>query len=216
MTDAEDAFVLPPRTVENAEPVAPRGTTPDGGESARLSAPANDSVDESPEPPPGQTTDAEDAFILPPRTAENAEPVAPRGTPSDDDAATASQAMRGNWFQMLTDDSRKGGGVNFEPQDDYVSLFDRESDGRGVRITVWDETADPDVHKFTFYNRRGKGKYVYSDSSMGSPYNLAEGHCFKFRIQLVDGNNVIESSTDYAQWRNRNASSEPIQCDEVE
>lgn len=129
----------------------------------------------------------------------------------------AASVMAGNYMWMWTDEPDPGGLVYFEPGDaggDAVSLHDKESDGHGVRITVWDETRDPDLHKFTFYNRLGKDKSVASNASMGAPYDLAEGHCFKFRIQLINGSNVAENSTDYAQWRNSNQ--QVSNCDDVE
>ncbi|MEV0501213.1 hypothetical protein AB0I84_26960, partial [Streptomyces spectabilis] len=152
---------------------------------------------ESPEPTKGQLSDPEPPFA--------------RG-----ESASSARAA-GNYMWMWTDDSARGGLVYFEPADsggDAVTLIDKESDGRGVRISVWDETRDPDVHKFTFYNRYGKDQRVVSNAGLGGSYDLAEGHCFKFRIQLVDGNNVIESSTDYAQWRNDNQ--QVSNCDDVE
>lgn len=154
-----------------------------------------DTEEESPEPAPGQLTDPE--------------PAAPR----------ASSLMAGLYAWMYTDEPDPGGLVYFEPASsggDAVLLDDVESDGNGVRITVWDETKDPDLHKFTFYNRLGKDKQVSSNASMGAPYDLAEGNCFKFRIQLVDGSNVIENSTDYAQWRNDNNADHVRNCDDVE
>lgn len=38
----------------------------------------------------------------------------------------------------------------------------------------------------------------------GQPYNLAEGHCFRFRIRLVREGNVVDGSADTAKWRNDN------------
>ncbi|MFE7077389.1 hypothetical protein ACFU96_45650 [Streptomyces sp. NPDC057620] len=192
MTDAEPAAEPPSAPTEHA-PAAPQRAALGLGALAGDTPP--DTEEESPEPAPGQMTDVE-----PPEPG-------------------ASSLMAGLYAWMWTDEPDPGGLVYFEPASgggDAVSLHDKETDGNGVRITVWDETKDPDLHKFTFYNRLGKDKSVGSDASMGAPYDLAEGNCFKFRIQLVDGSNVIENSTDYAQWRNDNDADYVRNCDDVE
>ncbi|MEV7659501.1 hypothetical protein AB0O39_35715 [Streptomyces anulatus] len=225
------ALAGPTAVADPASDGVPAVAAPGGGD---LVDTPPDTVEESPEAAPGQMTDPEpgagplngtpatatlgagDLVDTPPDTVEESPEAAP-GQMTDPEPS-GPMILQGNYQTMWTDDpSPAGGYVLFEPGDrggDYVQLKDVDGDGLGVRITVWDETKDPDLHKFTYYNRLGKDNFVYSHAGMGGPYDLAEGNCFKFRIQLVTANSVVENSTDYAQWTNSNFESQ--NCDHVE
>ncbi|QTI90518.1 hypothetical protein [Streptomyces sp. AgN23] len=166
--------------------------------------------EESPEPPAGKLTDAEPPA---PSVEGPGTPVAPEGEMPPEDQASIKA---GPHYRMYTDDSDNGGWVEFFTVGDEVRMGDRASDGRGVEIDVWNESSDPDSYEFGWYKGRGKGKWQYSKASMGQPWNMAEGDCSKFRIRLVDNGNVVPSSTDYAQWWNRNGAGQGGNCDSVE
>ncbi|MFF6980309.1 hypothetical protein ACFZAV_21965 [Streptomyces sp. NPDC008343] len=121
-------------------------------------------------------------------------------------------------YFMETNDGDPGGMVTFFTDWDKVQLDDQQADGKSVQLTVWNETKDPDQYEYTI-KASGDGERVEVHDGMGQPWNLAEGDCFKFRIQLVDGPNetVVAGSTDYAQWENTNGISGLVEdCDGVE
>ncbi|OLT31855.1 hypothetical protein BJF79_08660 [Actinomadura sp. CNU-125] len=104
---------------------------------------------------------------------------------------------------MYTEDDNPGGKVDFWPQGDIVRVSDRQDDGAAVEVTVRNETKDPDKHEYKErFQGAGFGKEFRA--SMGQPWNLAEGHCFWFRIRLIKNGEVISDTKDTAQWRNYN------------
>ncbi|MEU4211062.1 hypothetical protein AB0F13_13880 [Streptomyces sp. NPDC026206] len=110
-------------------------------------------------------------------------------------------------YTLHTSDANPGGAVEFFTDGDMVRLTDVQADGKDVQVDVWDVTPEPDVYKFGFYNRNGdRGQPVVSDAGMGAPYDLAEGHCIKFRVRLVnDGSStVVSGSTNWGRFRNTN------------
>ncbi|MFD0904607.1 hypothetical protein [Actinomadura sediminis] len=104
---------------------------------------------------------------------------------------------------MYTNDDRSGGKVDFWPQGDIVRISDLQDEGAAVEVTIRNVTKDPDAkeYKRTF---EGAGWGKEFRASMGQPYNMAEKHCFWFRIRLVKNGSVIAGSKDTAQWRNYN------------
>ena len=104
---------------------------------------------------------------------------------------------------MYTDDDNPGGRVDFWPQGDIVRISDTQDDGAAVEVTVRNETKDPDKGEYKrMFEGAGWGKEYRA--SMEQPYNLAEGHCFWFRIRLIKNGEVVSGSKDTAQWRNYN------------
>ncbi|MGV2919614.1 hypothetical protein [Streptomyces alfalfae] len=191
--------------------VAPKGEMPTEEKTGEpLSSEGSDT--ESPEPPIEKLTDDEGPALN--ISGYTATGVAPKGEiPTEE---VVSLRPEGPNFHMYTDDGAHGGYVEFYPRGDYVGLTDRTGDGRSVEIDVWNETKDPDKYEFGFVERRGDNHTTYSDASMGQPYNMAERHCFKFRIRLVDNGSVVPGTTDYAQWRNYNENGGNQNCDDVE
>ncbi|WFB11318.1 hypothetical protein LRS74_32990 [Streptomyces sp. LX-29] len=111
----------------------------------------------------------------------------------------------GPHYTLFTSDDNPGGAVEFFTDGDMVRLTDTQADGKDVEVDVWDVTPEPDVYKFGFYNRHGhREQPVVSEASDGAPYDLAEGHCIKFRIRLVnDGSStVVPGSTNWGRFRN--------------
>ncbi|MFC4005233.1 hypothetical protein ACFS2C_26490 [Prauserella oleivorans] len=117
---------------------------------------------------------------------------------------------------MYTDDGNPGGWVYFQTVGDLVQLGDRQEDGAGVELDIWNVTNDPDTYEYGMYAGNGDDTYIYADASMGQPWNMAEGACFRFRIRLVDNGRVIPGSTDTAQWRNVNTDGTDIDCPGVD
>ncbi|MER7694989.1 hypothetical protein [Streptomyces sp. NPDC097610] len=108
---------------------------------------------------------------------------------------------------LYTSDDNPGGVVEFFTGGDRVRLMDVQADGKDVEVDVWDVTPEPDVYKFGYYNRYGDHvQPVGSDASEGGPYDLAERHCIKFRVRLVNGGSskVVPGSTNWGRFRNNN------------
>ncbi|BAU87876.1 hypothetical protein SLA_7010 [Streptomyces laurentii] len=120
-------------------------------------------------------------------------------------AAWPASAREGYPYSLSTSDDNPGGAVGFFADGDVVELGDIQADGKDIEIDVWDVTPEPDVYKFGFYNRKGyRNGSVYTDASMGAPFNLAEGHCIKLRIRLVNAGSttVVNGSTNWGRFRN--------------
>jgi hypothetical protein len=119
------------------------------------------------------------------------------------------------YFQMETDDDRPGGRVLFDPDGDVVQVWDQQDDGKDVEVDVWNATHDPNTYEYGIVNRSGTDIVIEATEDMGQPWNMAEGHCYRFRIRLVDHNtnNVVPDTTDFAQWRNKDGATE--QCSGV-
>lgn len=116
-----------------------------------------------------------------------------------------------DWFQMHTDDDNPGGVVQFVPEGDLAVLLDLQDDGKDVQLDVWNATRDPNSYEYRLRTRGGITSSDEGRASMGQPWNLAEGDCFRFRIRLVEpgtAEDVVPGSTDYAQWRNVNGAVE--------
>ncbi|WAP55044.1 hypothetical protein [Streptomyces sp. S465] len=143
---------------------------------ASANATAASAEEDNPDPPIEKLTDTEPPA---PSVEGPGTPVAPEGEMPPEDQASIKA---GPHYHMYTDDSDNGGWVEFFTVGDEVRMGDRTSDGRGVEIDVWNESSAPDSYEFGWYEGRGKGKWQYSKASMGQPWNMAEGDCFKFRI----------------------------------
>jgi hypothetical protein len=103
----------------------------------------------------------------------------------------------------------KGGRVDFLPVGDIVELCDSKRDGRSAKLGVFDQTGF-----FTKYEieASGYGKCTKVSASRGSYFNLAENHCFKFEIYLLDSDgDIVPGSEDDAYWRNCNDAK--VNCD---
>ncbi|MDH6628703.1 hypothetical protein M2271_006536 [Streptomyces sp. LBL] len=103
----------------------------------------------------------------------------------------------------------KGGRVDFWPVGDVVELCDGLRDGRSAKLGVFDQTGF-----FTKYEIEAScyGKYTKVSALRGSYLNLAENHCFKFEMYLLDGDgDIVPGSEDDACWRNRNDAK--VNCD---
>ncbi|MFF5264268.1 hypothetical protein ACFY4C_35535 [Actinomadura viridis] len=141
--------------------------------------------------------------VVPAQAHERSALTSPGGyaTPESGPAPTADHPGPHHW--MYTDDDNSGGRVDFWPQGDIVTISDMQDDGAAVEVTVRNETKDPDKREYreTF---QGYGWSKTFRASMGQPWNLAEGHCFRFRIRLIKNGQVVDKSKDIAQWRNYN------------
>jgi hypothetical protein len=127
--------------------------------------------------------------------------VAAPSAQADERAPTVSAYP---FFAMETNDGgQQGGVVYFEPVSDEVSIHDRQSDGKYVELDVWNVTHDPNTKEYRLSTKGDNSANV--DASMGQPWNMAEGDCFRFRIRLVSSNgDIVPGSADFAQWRNNN------------
>ncbi|MGC9541842.1 hypothetical protein [Streptomyces sp. UG1] len=132
--------------------------------------------------------------------------VAAPSAQADEQAPTVSADLRGPFFAMETNDSgQQGGVVYFEPVGDEVSIYDQQSDGKYVQLDVWNATHDPNTKEYRL-STKGDDE-AHADASMGQPWNMAEGHCFRFRIRLVSPNGeIVAGSADWANWRNNDDS----------
>lgn len=132
-----------------------------------------------------------------------AAPAPPGESPAPRSVPVTAADHPGPHHSMRTDDDNPGGEVDFWPDGDIVRISDLQDDGATVQVTVRNETKDPDVGEYT-RTFQGAGFGVEYRASMGQPYNLAEKHCFWFRIRLIKNGQVVSGSTDTAQWRNYN------------
>lgn len=102
------------------------------------------------------------------------------------------------------------GYVRFTPDGDIVRLQDIPGDGYGVRLRVKNVTKDPDATEYT--------RTAYNESIVVTgrrqPGNLAEKHCFRITIWLVDNGRQV-SHKHYTQVRNYNNDG-PNYCHDVE
>jgi hypothetical protein len=105
---------------------------------------------------------------------------------------------------LATGDDNPGGYVTFQPGDDKVELCDSQADGASVELDVWNVTKDPDVYEYGMSESHADLSCNIVNAAMGQPYNLAEDHCFRFRIRLRKNGNIISGTTNSAQWRNYN------------
>lgn len=96
-----------------------------------------------------------------------------------------------------------GGRVYFTADGDEVIAQDTRKDGYGVRVRVKDVTHDPDTTVYTLTNSQGVDTSVWAYAKLGGRYDLAEKHCFRFTIWLVNNGKRV-SPKDYRQWRNYN------------
>ncbi|GAA1157133.1 hypothetical protein [Streptomyces javensis] len=122
-------------------------------------------------------------------------------------ATSTAHAEDGPHFTMNTNDDNPGGKVSFWPKGDIVWLNDTQADGKGVELDIWDVTDDPDTYGYGLTNVLGNGTRTGLADYI---WNMPEGHCFRFRIRLLngDGPEVVPGSTDNAQWMNKDGSAE--------
>ncbi|MFG3691730.1 hypothetical protein [Micromonospora sp. NPDC047740] len=105
-------------------------------------------------------------------------------------------------YWMYTDDDNPGGRVDFWPNGDIVQLCDLQADGARAELNIYDATAGG-VFKYHL-EASGNGSCSTGRASLGAPFDLAEGHCFRFNISLTDNGQVVNPSFDQAHWRNYN------------
>lgn len=129
-------------------------------------------------------------------------------------ASSTDPILPGPRYEMRTDDGDPGGKVEFWTVSDIVRVTDTQADGKGVEVVVWNVTKDPNKREYRLLNDGGEGYPEWAFGSVGQPWNLAEGSCFRFMIRLVDDGKPIPDSTDFAQWRNYNDAEQ--ECDGVE
>lgn len=130
------------------------------------------------------------------------------------DRAPASQNLAAGSVAICTPDAACSGSVEFWPVGDRVQLCDWLSDGYGVKVRVTNVTKDPDVREYTLPNTKGAGKCVTRDAGDQQPWNLAEKHCFRFAVWLVNnGQQVGDKRT--VQLRNYNNDG-PVTCPGVD
>lgn len=129
-------------------------------------------------------------------------------------AATAgpAQAAEPHHWMYTNDSGPNGAKVDFWPRGDQVRLCDHQSDGARADLVIWNVTKDPDQKEYPL-QASGHGVCSTRAAVLGQPFNLAEGHCFRFRIRLLNNGNEVAGSRDVAQWRNYNNSKE--NCDGV-
>jgi hypothetical protein len=152
---------------------------------------------------------AASVVTAPSAPADEQVPAALSGTASA--SADESPRQRPVYFQMHTDDGNPGGYVTFHPggpevKEDLVTVSDIQNDGKDVELDITNVTRDPDTKEYGLLTTGEDAPSPQGHAGMGQPYNMAEGHCFEFRIRLVDedSGDVVRGSTDYAQWRNNN------------
>ncbi|MEW2354281.1 hypothetical protein [Spirillospora sp. NPDC029432] len=106
---------------------------------------------------------------------------------------------------MSTNDSgMAGGGVVFTADGDHVRLCDTQADDAYVRLQVFNVTKDPNQLEYTMNATAGEGICFDVQADMGQPWNLAEKHCFHFRIWLVKDGEYVDGSENNEWWRNYN------------
>lgn len=107
------------------------------------------------------------------------------------------------------------GFVVFDPDGDDILVCDAFADGRGVRVSVWNQTNDPDTHEYYLTDADGADNgCAYKSQADGQPWNLAETHCFSFGAYLVNNGSQVGGRTT-EQLRNYNNDG-PVPCPGVD
>lgn len=107
------------------------------------------------------------------------------------------------------------GYADFYPDGDRMTVCDVYANDLGVRVSVWNQTKDPDVHEYYLSDGNGSGNSCNSkDASDGQPWNMAEKHCFSLGVyQTLDGSQIGPRTV--VQVRNYNVDG-PVDCSGVD
>lgn len=107
------------------------------------------------------------------------------------------------------------GYVSFSPNGDHVTVCDINSNDRSVRVSVWNQTKDPDVHEYYLTDDNGSNNgCVSKNADDGQPWNLAETHCFSFAAYETKDGEIV-GSKNIVQLRNYNVDG-PVECPGVD
>lgn len=119
-------------------------------------------------------------------------------------APAAPAQATGHSYSMTT--SIAGGKVWFYPHGDHVYLCDQKpGDNRMAELHIWNVTRDPNWYEYRLRDLYDRDLWcAEGHARWGQPWNMAEKHCFRFRIRLRDlgTNKVVPGSTHIVQWRN--------------
>lgn len=103
---------------------------------------------------------------------------------------------------FTTDAGDKCGWVGFKKVGDVVGLQDHDADGYSVVLDVWDVTTGD--FRYHLSNSKGNGGEVIRDANDGFPYDLPEGHKFRFEISCYDGDTGDYKGFNASTWTNIN------------